>query len=64
MASELATGVDEVLGRYQVEIDRATTAALVVQPKTRWRKGESVRTGWFPVWLSTKSRSSTSLPTR
>ncbi len=45
-ASELATGVDEVLGRYQVAIDRATTAALVVQPKTRWRKGETVRTGW------------------
>jgi uncharacterized protein len=44
--AELAKQVDEVLARHDGAIDRASTAALVVHPKTRWRKGEAVRTGW------------------
>lgn len=43
---ELATRVDEVLAGHAAAIDRTTTAAVVVHPKTRWRKGETVRTGW------------------
>ena len=31
---------------FGAAIDRAATAGLVVHPKTRWKKGESVRTGW------------------
>ena len=27
-------------------IERVVTAALIVQPRSRWKKGESVRTGW------------------
>lgn len=44
--ARLATTVDEVVARHAAAIDRNTTAALVVHPKTRWRRGESVRTGW------------------
>jgi uncharacterized protein YggE len=45
-AARAATQVDDVLVRYDGALDRATTAALVVHPKTRWRRGESMRTGW------------------
>lgn len=41
-----AQQVDEVVATYEAAVDRAMTGTLVVQPKTRWRKGESVRTGW------------------
>ncbi len=46
LAATRAAAVDEVLGRYADDLDRTITAALVVQPTTRWHKGESVRTGW------------------
>jgi uncharacterized protein YggE len=42
----LARQVDEVVGRYGEAVDRSMTGTLVVQPTTRWRRGESVRTGW------------------
>jgi uncharacterized protein YggE len=45
-ASTAATAVDAVLADFGEAIDRVITAALSVQPKTRWRKGESQRTGW------------------
>jgi hypothetical protein len=45
-ASTTASAVDGVLAQYESAIDRVTTAALAVQPKTRWRKGETQRTGW------------------
>ncbi|HEX7167345.1 MAG TPA: SIMPL domain-containing protein [Acidimicrobiales bacterium] len=45
-AAELAAAVDDAVARHATAIDKATTAALVVHPKTRWRKGENVRTGW------------------
>lgn len=44
--ADLARHVDEVLNDYADTIERTLTATLAVQPKTRWRKGESVRTGW------------------
>ena len=45
-AARLATAVDAVLVAYEAALDRSSTAALLVHPKTRWRRGESVRTGW------------------
>lgn len=46
MATPLARQVDEVVASYGEAVDRAMTGTLVVQPKTRWRRGETVRTGW------------------
>lgn len=46
VASTAATAVDAVLVNFEAAIDRVSTAALAVQPKTRWRKGENQRTGW------------------
>jgi len=46
MAATTAAAVDDVLATFEAAIDRVTTTALAVQPKTRWRKGESQRTGW------------------
>src|ERR671919_1301343 len=45
-AAELAKRVDGVLNEYGDAIERTLTAGLVVQAKTRWHKGENVRTGW------------------
>jgi uncharacterized protein len=45
-ASTAAAAVDRVLADFETAIDRVTTAALTVQPRTRWRKGETQRTGW------------------
>ena len=45
-AAALARAVDEVVARFGDAIDTAATAVLLVHPKTRWRKGENVRTGW------------------
>jgi hypothetical protein len=45
-AAPLAGRVDEVVDAHRPGVERATTAALAVQPKTRWRRGETVRTGW------------------
>lgn len=44
--ARLAADVDAVLAAQADGIERVVTTALVVQPRTRWRKGESVRTGW------------------
>ncbi len=41
-----AATVDEILAGESGSLSRVTTTALVVQPRTRWRKGESVRSGW------------------
>lgn len=46
VAATLSNKVDEVMAQHRDAIERATTTSLVVHPKTRWRKGESVRTGW------------------
>jgi uncharacterized protein YggE len=45
-AAVTAAAVDAVLEDFISAIDRVTTAALAVQPKTRWHKGETQRTGW------------------
>ena len=45
-AAELAGAVDQVLADAGAAVGRVVTAALVVQPTTRWKKGETVRTGW------------------
>jgi uncharacterized protein YggE len=46
-AARRAAEVDRVLGDYADAIERSITAGVVVQPKTRWRKGETTRTGWI-----------------
>jgi uncharacterized protein YggE len=45
-AATLVANVDALFTREADGLDRVVTTALVVQPRTRWRKGESVRTGW------------------
>ena len=45
-ASTAAAAIDRVLADFEAGLGRVTTSALAVQPKTRWRKGESQRTGW------------------
>jgi uncharacterized protein YggE len=45
-AARAASAVDGVLHTEAGALERVTTAALVVQPRTRWQDGEAVRTGW------------------
>src|SRR5207302_7185832 len=45
-AARSAKAVDDVIDRLGDAVERVTHTALVVHPKTRWRKGETVRTGW------------------
>jgi uncharacterized protein YggE len=45
-AAGLAAAVDGVLEAQSSAVERVTTTALIVQPTTRARKGETVRTGW------------------
>ncbi|MEA2686109.1 MAG: uncharacterized protein QOE93_1304 [Actinomycetota bacterium] len=45
-AARLAGQVDSVIAGRVAATDRVQVTSLVVHPKTRWRKGESVRTGW------------------
>lgn len=45
-AAASAKRVDELIERRRGVLGRVTTAALVVHPTTRWRKGEVSRTGW------------------
>jgi uncharacterized protein YggE len=45
-AARIAKSVDAVLEAGAPAVERVTTTALVVQPRTRWRKGETIRTGW------------------
>jgi uncharacterized protein YggE len=47
LASGSSVAVDAVLDRFHDVIERRTTAGVIVRPKTRWRKGETVRTGWI-----------------
>jgi uncharacterized protein YggE len=51
-AAATAAAVDQVMADFAAAIGRVTTSALAVQPKTRWRKGESQRTGWQAVRIS------------
>jgi uncharacterized protein len=44
--TKLAAAVDDVLDRHVDAIARATIASLVVQPRTRWHRGEDIRSGW------------------
>ena len=46
LASRSVAAVDAVCDRFAAALDRRTTAGVIVRPKTRWRKGETVRTGW------------------
>ncbi|TML36956.1 MAG: DUF541 domain-containing protein [Actinobacteria bacterium] len=41
-----AKAVDVVLDNYREGLERVGHAALVVHPKSKWKKGEAVRTGW------------------
>lgn len=45
-AAESARQVDEVLQGRASALGRASTAGLVVHPKSRWKRGETQRTGW------------------
>src|SRR5262245_52145033 len=47
LASQSAAAVDAVFDRFDEDVDRRMTAGVIVRPKTRWRKGETVRTGWI-----------------
>lgn len=44
--TKLAARVDGVLARHTNAIARSTIASLLVQPRTRWHRGEDIRTGW------------------
>jgi uncharacterized protein YggE len=45
-AAASAAAVDDVVEAHRDRLARVVTAALAVQPKSRWRRGESIRTGW------------------
>jgi uncharacterized protein len=45
-AATSAKQVDDVIESRRGALERVTTAALVVHPTTRWKKGEVSRTGW------------------
>jgi len=45
-AAATAKQVDDAIESRRAALGRVTTAALVVQPTTRWRKGEVSNTGW------------------
>ena len=44
--SKLAARVDVVFADHRNAIGRTTIASLWVQPRTRWHRGEDIRTGW------------------
>jgi uncharacterized protein YggE len=44
--SKLAARVDVVFAQHRNAIARTTIASLWVQPRTRWHRGENIRTGW------------------
>jgi uncharacterized protein len=44
--TKLAAAVDGVLSQHADAIARTTIASLLVQPRTRWHRGEDIRTGW------------------
>jgi uncharacterized protein YggE len=45
-AAALARAVDDVFDTHSGAFDRVQTTGLVVMPRTKWRKGENLRTGW------------------
>lgn len=45
-AAKIATEVDAAFAAAGDAIDRVVTSSLIVQPTTRWKKGETIRTGW------------------
>jgi uncharacterized protein len=45
-AAEIAAAADAVLAAHAAAISRTLTTSLVVSPRSRWKKGESVRAGW------------------
>jgi len=45
-AAPLATAVDGVVERHRPAVAQAVTASLTVHPRARWKRGQSVRTGW------------------
>lgn len=44
--ARLAAEVDVVLAEHRESIGRTTVASVWVQPRTRWHRGEELRTGW------------------
>jgi uncharacterized protein YggE len=52
-AAAIGRALEEVLVRRAADLHRYAHAALTVSPKSRWRKGEMVRTGWFAVRVTT-----------
>jgi uncharacterized protein YggE len=44
--AKLAAKVDVVFADHRNAIGRTTVASLWVQPRTRWHRGEDIRTGW------------------
>jgi uncharacterized protein len=44
--SDVAAKVDFVFQRHANAVARTTVASLWVQPRTRWHRGEDIRTGW------------------
>jgi uncharacterized protein YggE len=51
-AARSAAAVDAVLKAEADAFERVATAALIVQPRTRWQDGQSVRTGWIAARTS------------
>ena len=45
-AAEISAAVDAVLAAHSAAISRTMTTSLVVNPRSRWKKGDSVRSGW------------------
>jgi uncharacterized protein YggE len=43
---EVVAAVDAVLAQHDDAISRTLPAAVGVQPRTRWQRGEAVQTGW------------------
>jgi uncharacterized protein YggE len=43
---EIVAAVDAVLEEHAAAIARVLPAAVSVQPRTRWHKGQDIRTGW------------------
>jgi uncharacterized protein YggE len=52
-AARTAAAVDAVFEQHAAETERIVTTTLAVQPLTRWRKGELIRTGWRATRRST-----------
>lgn len=51
-AAEISAEVDRVVENRRDTIARETATGMVVQPTTKWEKGENIRTGWMAVRTS------------